>query len=157
MSMWKNKGCRNQVKGDVRSDSTCHAASLLFPFNLLLRTFIILIIIIKELIKRKILSVWTILSAYTRARARTHTRTRTHARTHARTHTSTHAHKHARTHAHKDGGGIYNYRMEVSAVVLVPLLPSWVLLVHSTSFLPSIFNPNVTCNMTCRMSCEAEC
>ena len=48
------------------------------------------------MIKRKILSVWTILSAYTRARARARAHTHTHARTHARTH----AHKHARTHAH---------------------------------------------------------
>ena len=54
------------------------------------------VVLIIIFLKRKILSLETILSAYTRARAltHTHTHTHTHARTHARTHTHTHTHTH---------------------------------------------------------------
>ena len=67
---------------------------------------IIAIMIINVFLKRKILSVETILRAYTHActRARAHTHTYTHSLTHARTHTHTHTlintHTHTHTHTH---------------------------------------------------------
>ena len=58
----------------------------------------IIIIIIKVFIERKILSVDTVLSAYTHARTHVRTHACTHARTHTHTQASTHTHTHTHTH-----------------------------------------------------------
>ena len=58
------------------------------------------IIIIDVFMKRKMLSVESVLSAYTHAHARTYARAHTHALTHARKHACTHARARARTHTH---------------------------------------------------------
>ena len=60
----------------------------------------LLMIIITVLIKRKILSVETILSKQASKCTHTRARARTHARIHVRTHTRTHTNTHTRTHTH---------------------------------------------------------
>ena len=59
-----------------------------------------LIITIKVFVKRKMLSIETILSTHTHARARAHTHTHTH--THTRPRARARTHTHTRTHEHSD-------------------------------------------------------